>query len=544
MTAFFIYCLKVVACSFCFAGCYWLFLRQGRFHRWNRRYILAAVLLSCGIPLLSVPINFSASAIDKLPVFNALFQYQYQLEAITIYAQPAGSNVNTLLPLPYLLSGLYFIVVGSLFLMLIRGLFHIRQLRRRSQRVQAGSVKIYMTKDTQAPYSFFSSVFWNENLPLNSAEGKCVLQHELVHQRQGHSFDKLFMQSVCIIFWVNPFFWLLRHELSLVHEYIADEESVADKDTGQLSALILCSVYPQHYMQFISPFFQTPIKQRLIMLANKTPIKFKMQRKSVAIFIPLLFIAFAVCNIHIEAIAQDNTPKAVEQVQQATKVEQKAKPKVVEVIELPIPVAVVEVKPKFQGGNENEFTKWVAKNMTYPQEARDKNIQGRVTLSFVVDEKGKVTDVEVLRSADSLLADMAVSTVSASPDWTPGKHKGKPVPVKYTFPVIFQLTENKTVKTSMLTNDGANDLFEIGNFALYRSIELIVANRWGNEVYRKKDYKGEAIGSGLADGTYFYALRLIDEKDVNTKYAGSIEIVEEKVTLRSKQEEKPKQEEG
>jgi len=182
------------------------------------------------------------------------------------------------------------------------------------------------------------------------------------------------------------------------------------------------------------------------MLANKTTIKFKMQRKSVAILIPLLFLFFVACN------SGDNAPKTVETsvveqqldgvsitgyVPDPSVLEQQTEPEI-EKAE-PVPVAVVEIKPQFQGGDENEFTKWVAKNLTYPKEAKDKGIQGRVILSFVVDEKGKVTDVKVLRGVDPLLDETAVNAISVSPDWVPGKQKGKPVAVKYTFPIIFQL---------------------------------------------------------------------------------------------------------
>ena len=457
MISFFLYCLKVCLCSGCFAVCYLLFLRQGRFHRWNRYYILAAMLLSCCIPLLSIPVTFSTTATEGQSSFNTLLQYN--LEALTVYAHSTTRSIDTALTLNNLLFGFYLVVVCALTLMLVRSLRRIRQLQRGSQRVQAGAVNIYMVRDKQAPYSFFSSIFWNENIPLTSADGQCVLRHELVHLRQRHSIDKLFLQLCCIIFWINPFFWLLRHELNLVHEFIADEASVADNDSSQLSALILCSVYPQHYLQFISPFFQTPIKRRLIMLANQTSIKFKMQRKSVAILLPLLCLAFAVCNIHIEAVAQDNTSKVTAQPQQAATAEQKAQPKAVEQPQQPakaeqkaqpkavktetVPLVEVEVKPKFQGGSEKEFAKWVAQQITYPEAAKEQEIQGRVTCSFVVDEEGNVTDVKIQRSVNPLLDSVAVKVISSSPKWTPGKQKGKAVRVNYTFPVIFQIRDSQ-----------------------------------------------------------------------------------------------------
>ncbi len=104
-----------------------------------------------------------------------------------------------------------------------------------------------------------------------------------------------------------------------------------------------------------------------------------------------------------------------------------------------IPLAVVEEKPKFMGGDENEFSKWVAKNMTYPEMAKENGIQGRVICSFVVTAEGKVADVKILRGVDPSLDKEAIRVISMSPRWTPGKQRTKAVRVKYTFPVIFQL---------------------------------------------------------------------------------------------------------
>ena len=108
-------------------------------------------------------------------------------------------------------------------------------------------------------------------------------------------------------------------------------------------------------------------------------------------------------------------------------------------VEEDIPVAIVEEKPKFMGGGEEEFVKWVGKNMTYPEIAKENNIQGRVFCSFVVTPEGKVVDVKVLRGVDSSLDKEAVRVISMSPKWTPGKQRNKPVRVRYNIPVVFQL---------------------------------------------------------------------------------------------------------
>ena len=104
-----------------------------------------------------------------------------------------------------------------------------------------------------------------------------------------------------------------------------------------------------------------------------------------------------------------------------------------------IPFQLVEEKPKFQGGDANAFSAWVAKNLVYPEIAKENGVQGRVMLQFTVNPDGSVSNVKVLRGVDASLDKEAVRVVSSSPKWTPGKQRDRAVKVSYTFPVIFQL---------------------------------------------------------------------------------------------------------
>ena len=104
-----------------------------------------------------------------------------------------------------------------------------------------------------------------------------------------------------------------------------------------------------------------------------------------------------------------------------------------------LPFNALDVKPTFQGGDANAFSIWVNSQLRYPENAKRNGIQGRVTLEFTIDTKGRVTDVKVLRGVHKLLDKEAVRVVSKSPRWTPGYVNQKPVRVTYTFPVIFQL---------------------------------------------------------------------------------------------------------
>ena len=110
-----------------------------------------------------------------------------------------------------------------------------------------------------------------------------------------------------------------------------------------------------------------------------------------------------------------------------------------EVEEEAIPFQLVEDKPSFQGGDANQFSKWVNSRLVYPEIAKENGVQGRVLLQFTVEKDGSVTKVRVLRGVDPSLDKEAVRVVSMSPKWKPGKQRDRAVPVTYTFPVIFQL---------------------------------------------------------------------------------------------------------
>ena len=111
---------------------------------------------------------------------------------------------------------------------------------------------------------------------------------------------------------------------------------------------------------------------------------------------------------------------------------------------------IVEDMPKFKGcenlsGNEattctnTEIQKFIAKNIVYPPMALENDIEGKVFVRFVVNPKGEVTDVTIAKGADSLLDNAALKLVKTMPKFTPGKQRGKAVPVQYIIPINFKI---------------------------------------------------------------------------------------------------------
>lgn len=98
----------------------------------------------------------------------------------------------------------------------------------------------------------------------------------------------------------------------------------------------------------------------------------------------------------------------------------------------------VEKMPQFPGG-ERALIKYIAEHIKYPEMAKENDIQGTVYVKFVVDEKGNVTNVGIIRGVDEHLDQEAIRVVKSLPKWTPGEQNQKPVKVSHSLPIRFAL---------------------------------------------------------------------------------------------------------
>ena len=98
----------------------------------------------------------------------------------------------------------------------------------------------------------------------------------------------------------------------------------------------------------------------------------------------------------------------------------------------------VEVMPSYPG-DMAECYMFVARQMHYPEEAEEKDIEGRVLIRFVVEKDGRLTNFEVIESPDPLLSNEALRVLKQMPKWIPAKNKGKDVRCRYSMPILFRL---------------------------------------------------------------------------------------------------------
>ncbi len=104
--------------------------------------------------------------------------------------------------------------------------------------------------------------------------------------------------------------------------------------------------------------------------------------------------------------------------------------------------------PSFQGGNLEDFRRWVMTQVRFPKEMTDKGVYGRVVAAFVVDTDGSVSNVDILQTPDKAYTDEVIRVLMKSPKWEAGVQDGKPVRVKYTLPVDFAIYDGGEVKGS------------------------------------------------------------------------------------------------
>ena len=130
--------------------------------------------------------------------------------------------------------------------------------------------------------------------------------------------------------------------------------------------------------------------------------------------------------------------------------------------------------PEFPGGTD-ALLEFMRKNIKYPADAREKDIQGRVLVTFIVNKDGSLTEPEVVKSVDPLLDAEALRLISVMPKWKPGTQRGKPVRTKYTLPVNFRLA-SKYVEPTWISVELLNYL-ESEQYAVTKFSSSVVSDQ-------------------------------------------------------------------
>lgn len=258
---------------------YKLFLKDKTFHHYNRFYLLFTVLISLFLPL--VKIEYFTIEVNKnwyllLEKFKT-FNTDKNLDNGDIYFKIIFSALGLV----------SFFFLGRLLV----GITKIQRLKNQFPKENFHGVNFFLTNLTDAPFSFFRNLFWKKSIDLQSNLGQQILKHEMVHIEQKHSLDKIFIEIITSIFWFNPIFYIIKKEIGLIHEYLADNKAVKKSDTKAFAQMLLASHFSSTPLPATSPFLSSNIKKRLKML-QKPNTKYGYARRIFAL--PVLFtVAFA-----------------------------------------------------------------------------------------------------------------------------------------------------------------------------------------------------------------------------------------------------------
>ena len=337
-----------------------------------------------------------------------------------------------------MLLGIYWAGVAVLSLRLVWQLFSIIRLAVISRKQEMEGITVHLLRGEGSPFSFFRWVFMYPST-LEDRQLHEVMVHECTHVSGLHSLDTLFSELFSIACWFNPFAWLMKQEVRMNLEYLADESVLSDgnaRKSYQYHLLGLAYRQPKDSTKIANNFNLLPLKKRIKMMNKRRTSE--IGKAKYLLFAPLAGALLMVSNI--ESVAREIGG----QVPEVAEVQQKAEEAKVSDATAPADTTknvvydVTETMPQFPGG-QGVMMKYLAANIKYPASAVKAKKQGRVIVAFVIQKDGSVTNARIVRSVDPELDAEALRIVKAMPNWTPGTQDGKPVDVNYTIPVVFSL---------------------------------------------------------------------------------------------------------
>ncbi|MDF9799382.1 TonB family protein [Catalinimonas alkaloidigena] len=471
---------------------YWCFLSKERQYAKMRFYLLGATFLALSIPLLKLPkLFFSASEPTTAVAMEAI-----PLEAMTV-SSPADTSIWNY----ELLIWLYLAISLCFLLKFLNSVCYLICLERKSSYEKFNELYIRKIRDIEGSFTFFNWIFISDDIDKNQQDYEVLLTHERAHASLGHTYDILFFELFKICFWWLPTAWFIIKEMKKIHEYQADAYALESYHIDQYSSILISSTLKSNGLSLASSFHDGLIFKRLTAMKQKAKNVSPWKLGTLAALCALLFIVFA-CTEEMDqeikemgsqsnAIPFDQLPASMQQGlvelrdelsfmkvdvpedDEMSDIEelQNLDPELIHLINVDkanraIYIAlkkdganfdylseqskmegelftVVEEQPEFVGGMD-AFYRYIGNEISYPLQARQQGIEGRVFVQFVVERDGSLTEVKAVRGISEDCDAEAVRVIRNAPAFKPGKQRGKPVRVRMVMPIVFKLNEGKT----------------------------------------------------------------------------------------------------
>ncbi len=296
------YLVKSVIWLTGFSLIYLLFLRNERFFRIKRLYLVSGILASFLFPLISFHYVIEISG-PQASMPAQLISGSNDIQAIE--AVSSGINLNY----KYLL---LFVYISGMIILAIRMTKHIRALSgiiRKNESSRRGPARIIRVPEIKSPFSFFNFIFISPSVGEGDAEQ--ILNHEEVHVRQKHWFDLLLAEIVRMLQWANPFAWIYTSFIRQNHEYLADEAALQQtSDPAVYRAVLMNQLFNVPVIPLSNSFSYSSSKKRFDMMKK---IIYSPWRKFRIMFvlpvIALIFYAFATPEYRYSSPEADGTVK-------------------------------------------------------------------------------------------------------------------------------------------------------------------------------------------------------------------------------------------
>ncbi|MEO5996029.1 MAG: M56 family metallopeptidase [Chitinophagaceae bacterium] len=437
-----IYLLKMVTCSALFYGYYFFFLRNKQMHQYNRFYILISITLSIVLPLIKLPL---LSTGNDRTIANTLHGIAFGGWENEIVVTGQQGFLNSIISKQNIIISVY--IAGLLFTIypVIKSLVYIRLLSSKHKAKEFDNIQFYDTAEPGTPFSFFNTIFWNNNISIETEEGQQIFRHELFHIRQKHSYDISFMQLACSLLWINPFFYLMNKELRAIHEFLADEHAASNADKHRYAELLVLQAVSSKQILISNQFFYNQIKRRITMILQNNNTRYSYIRKAMAV--PVVLLIFCACSVKNKD--DEHLLKAPQTMTSPTKENKQV---------LPAPTnneifTKVEIESSYPNGAKG-WMQYLNKNFKYPQEAQEKESQGTVLVRFIVGRDGSISDIETIQgkkidasgmrsnanySTDESLNKEAIRMIAESGQWLPAIQNGHTVTSFKIQPITFKL---------------------------------------------------------------------------------------------------------
>ena len=420
-----LYLLQVNVGLILFYALYKLVCTRDTFFRSRRFILIVSLVLPFILPFIDVREWLESR--DRM-IMLTHFDYSAVLPEIVVGSEAVETG-NRVFVLSEWIGYLYLAGVLVLLVRLVVQAFSLYRLIVRMPEKEINGVCVKCLNDPSGPFSFFGWIFMNP-AAVKEDEISEILTHEMAHVRQHHSVDVLLAEMVSICCWMNPFAWLLKREVRLNLEFLADRKVMEAGFATKSYQYHLLGLAYNHKYGLSNNFNFSHLKQRIIMMNKKKSnaaghIKY-------ALFVLPAFALLVAGNISCSQGAsekQDAKEETVAPDSVAAPTDGVAKDEV---------FMVAEQMPEFPGGMK-ELLKFLQNNLKYPENAMKNNVQGRVIVQFVVEKDGTLTEFKVARSVDPDLDAEALRVLQIMPKWKPGMQRGKIVRVKFTVPVSFKL---------------------------------------------------------------------------------------------------------